>query len=89
MRTVIALALLLSSFSIDFEARRLAKEMESRGKKLAVLDPCAPNLSKAERLSRLAQYGVVRQESDSEYSAGGHRISFEKYYPKGALQSCN
>ena len=76
-------------FSVDYEARRAAKEMEAKGKKSKLLDPCAPNITKAERLQRLSQYGVVRQESDSEYSAGGHRITFEKYYPRGALESCH
>jgi hypothetical protein len=40
------------------------------------LDHCAPNLSKAERLRRLAKRGTLRQTGDGSYSAGSHSIDF-------------
>jgi len=39
-------------------------------------DHCEPNLSKAERLKRLAQYGTVRQTGLDTYTAGWHSIKF-------------
>lgn len=41
-----------------------------------MLDHCEPNLSKAERLKRLAQYGTVRQTGLDTYTAGGHSVNF-------------
>lgn len=75
-------------FRVDYEARRMAKEAEVKGKKSTFLDPCAPGLKKADRIARLAQYGAVRQDSEFEYSAANHKITFERYYPYGALSSC-
>jgi hypothetical protein len=75
-------------FTVDYETRRMAKEAEVKGKKSTFLDPCAPGLKKADRISRLAQYGAVRQDSEFEYSAANHRVTFERYYPYGALASC-
>ena len=50
-------------------------------------DQCAPGLSKAERLKRLAQYGTVRQTGLGEYQAGGRRLV---YLGDGAeMYSCN
>lgn len=40
------------------------------------LDHCAPNLSKAERLRRLAQYGAVRQTGDGSYAVGYRSLTF-------------
>lgn len=42
----------------------------------ATLDHCAPNLSKAERLRRLAQYGAVRQTGNGSYAVGYRRLTF-------------
>jgi hypothetical protein len=52
--------------------------------KLNELDHCAPNVSKAERLKRLALNGVVRQTSDETYTAGNYEI----IYVGGSLISC-
>lgn len=41
-----------------------------------VLDHCAPGLSKAERLKRLAQHGTVRETGAGEYQPGGRTINF-------------
>lgn len=50
-----------------------------------LLDHCAPNLSRAERLKRLAQYGTVRETGTGNYSAGGRSVHF---YSDGSLLSC-
>ena len=42
--------------------------------KQTLLDHCAPNISKAERLKRLAQYGKVRETGLDTFTAGGHSI---------------
>lgn len=39
-------------------------------------DHCAPNLSKAERLKRLARHGTVRETGLNEYSAGSRSVHF-------------
>lgn len=48
-------------------------------------DPCAPGLSKTERLSRLANFGQVRQTGSDTYSAGPRWITFIG----NQLLSCN
>lgn len=40
------------------------------------LDPCAPDISKQERLRRLGAYGSIRQDSSESYTAGSHRVGF-------------
>ena len=47
-------------------------------------DPCAPGLSKGERLSRLATYGSVRQIGAEDYEAGSHEV----FYYGSTLISC-
>jgi hypothetical protein len=42
----------------------------------AVADPCAPGLSRQERMKRLAQYGEVRETGKHDYTAGGHTVMF-------------
>jgi len=42
----------------------------------ALLDHCAPNLAKAERLRRLAQHGTVRQTGLGTYEAGGREVVY-------------
>jgi hypothetical protein len=41
-----------------------------------MLDHCEPNLSRAERLKRLAQYGTVRETGLDSYTAGWHTLKF-------------
>jgi hypothetical protein len=64
------------------EARRLAQEKQHR----ADSDPCAPGLSEAERLSRLATFGKVREIGGGDYTAGGHSIQF---LSDGSLFTCD
>lgn len=51
----------------------------------AVQDHCAPDLSKAERLRRLAQRGTVRETGFGGYAAGGRSVTF---LSDGSLLSC-
>jgi hypothetical protein len=41
-----------------------------------VLDHCAPNLSKSERIKRLSQYGTIRETGNNSYSAGNRSLHF-------------
>lgn len=41
-----------------------------------ILDHCAPGLSKAERLKRLAQHGTIRETGAGEFQAGGRTVNF-------------
>lgn len=41
-----------------------------------LLDHCAPNLAKAERLRRLAQHGTLRQTGPGVYEAAGREVAF-------------
>lgn len=50
------------------------------------LDHCAPNISKVERLKRLAQYGAIRETGDGIYSVGARSVHFFSY--DGSLISC-
>lgn len=50
------------------------------------LDHCAPDLSKAERLKRLAQYGQVRENGTGSYTAGARSVIFFEY--DGSLLNC-
>ena len=43
------------------------------------VDHCAPNLSKAERLRRLALHGTLRQTGDGMYSVGHRSLHFFTY----------
>lgn len=61
----------------------LGTEMQATKPKL---DHCAPKLSKAERLKRLAQYGSVRETGTGSYTAGGHSVTFFEY--DGSLLYC-
>ena len=51
-------------------------------------DPCAPSLSRTERLKRLAQYGKVRELEDSEYHAGGHMVKYFSASAGGGFWEC-
>ena len=37
-------------------------------------DPCASDLSKAERKRRLSKFGTIRETGLGTYEAGGHRL---------------
>ena len=49
-------------------------------------DQCAPNLSKAERLKRLAKHGSLREAGAGSYQAGNHEVMFNTY--DGSLVYC-
>jgi hypothetical protein len=49
-------------------------------------DHCAPDISRAVRLQRLAQYGEVRQTSADKYQAGSRTVSF---WGDGRVIYCN
>ena len=49
-------------------------------------DPCATNLSKAERLKRLANLGALRETGNGSYQAGNHEAMFSTY--DGSLIYC-
>lgn len=55
--------------------------------KPTMLDHCAPGLTRAERLQRLAQYGSVREKGLNEYSAGSRSVIFT--YSGNSILSCN
>ena len=71
-----------TDFSSEFEQSRVWNSLElgaptsteSRPKTYA--DPCAADLSRDERLKRLAAFGKVRQTGERDYLAGGHAVSF-------------
>jgi hypothetical protein len=50
-----------------------------------VLDHCAPNLSRSERLKRLGQHGKLRQTGMGSYAAGRHTLDF---FDDGTLMHC-
>jgi hypothetical protein len=52
----------------------------------ASADHCAPNLSKAERLKRLAKHGSLRETGAGGYQAGNHEVMFNTY--DGSLVYC-
>lgn len=49
-------------------------------------DHCAPRLSKAERLKRLAKHGSLRETGAGGYQAGSHEVMFNTY--DGSLIYC-
>jgi hypothetical protein len=55
--------------------------------KPTTLDHCAPGLTKAERLQRLAQHGSVREKGLNEFSAGSRSVTFT--YSGDSILSCN
>ena len=50
------------------------------------LDHCAPGLSKAERLKRLAQHGTLRQTGTGSYNVGSRSVTF--FESDGTLLDC-
>lgn len=51
-------------------------EQIGAGSDQRLLDHCAPRISKAERLKRLAQHGEVRQVRDGAYVVGDRQVTF-------------
>ncbi|MFJ4393720.1 hypothetical protein [Pseudomonas sp. NPDC089396] len=55
-------------------------------KEKRLLDHCAPNLSRAERLKRLSMHGELRETGSGSYSAGFRSVIF---LSDGTLLSCH
>jgi hypothetical protein len=51
-----------------------------------ILDHCAPNISKSERLKRLEKHGTLRETGNNTYTAANHSVSFLSY--DGELLNC-
>jgi hypothetical protein len=51
-------------------------------------DPCAPGLSKSDRLKRLATHGTIRQTGQETYTAGGREVAFFSEGIGGGLLGC-
>lgn len=51
-----------------------------------ILDHCAPGLSRAERLKRLAQHGQIRETGRGSFAAGGRSVTFFEY--DGTILNC-
>ncbi len=71
-------------WNLDITA--FAKDLPATTTSIVNLDHCAPGLSKAERLKRLAQFGTVRETGMNEFKAAEHRLTF---LPDGILIGCN
>ena len=87
----------IDEFSIDFVATRQAelerlqflerkKNEAEKEKNRQFSDPCAPNLTRSQRLERLAKFGTIRQVQSDHYTAGGHKIEF--FISSGDLLWC-
>jgi hypothetical protein len=82
----------LKQFHIDFASQKEAiKKAQKRLTETKGYETdqnsshCAPNLSRQERINRLARKGQLRQTSENSYSAGLSSVSFSF---TGALISC-
>ncbi len=42
-------------------------------------DPCAPGLTREQRLDRLKQFGIIRQTSEGTFEAGGRSVAFNPF----------
>lgn len=91
----------VSEFSINFAEEAQAKQRQESNKKAkdtnpfsgfrledALEDPCAPSLSKTERLKRLAQFGKIRELVDGEYHAGTHMVKYFSASAGGGFWEC-
>lgn len=94
----------LAEKDFEYETRRKAiqhaeeeakrKRVENEEREAAVRrkerenDPCAPGLSRSERLSRLAKFGAVREVGHDDYKAGGRQVRFSLIDPNSILW-CN
>jgi hypothetical protein len=66
-----------------FDAKKLVPRPVTDPELLAELDgdvpdPCAPDISKAERKLRLSRFGTIRQTGPETYQAGGHRLALSE-----------
>ena len=82
----------LKQFHIDFAAQReILKKAQKRLAETKVYESdqnsnhCAPNLSRQERINRLARKGQIRQTSENSYNAGSSAVSFSF---AGTLMNC-
>jgi hypothetical protein len=82
----------LKQFHIDFAAQREAlRKAQKRVAETKIYESdqnsnhCAPNLSRQERINRLAKKGQIRQTSENSYSAGSSFVSFSF---AGTLMNC-
>ena len=71
---------------IPKEQINLSKGSAAEGKSPTSTDHCAPGLSKAERMRRLALNGTIRESARDSYSAGGKILVF---FYDGTVLSCN
>lgn len=62
----------------------LASPIPAPSSEVQSSDHCAPNLSKTERLKRLAQHGTLRQNGDGQYSVGLRSL----YFSDASLLNC-
>lgn len=85
------IAKVISQFSVNFpEQEQFKQRLEAEKQKKVnpfdrfdeqLQDPCAPSLSRTERLKRLEKFGKIRELEDGEYHAGSHMV---KYFPASA-----
>lgn len=71
---------------IPKEQINLSKGSTGEGKLPTSTDHCAPGLSRAERMRRLALNGTIRESAKDSYSAGGKILVF---FYDGTVVSCN
>ncbi len=75
-----------AQLAVEWNLNTEAPKLSERKPEPIILDHCAPKISKAERLKRLAQHGTVRQTSSDSYYAGFHSVDFFSY--DGSLLNC-
>lgn len=63
----------------------ITEDEVKKSDKEPILDHCAPNISKSERLKRLAKHGALRETGNGNYSAADHTVSF---FSDGTLLDC-
>lgn len=72
-------------WNLDTDAAAIAAPPKAAIVKPSLNDHCAPNISRGERLNRLAQHGLVRQTGMGEYAVGGRSFTV---LSDGELLSC-
>lgn len=86
----------IEELSIDFVAKRQAEQerlqfLERKAAEAARIkmqqesDPCAPGITRKERMTRLSKFGRVREIGNSQYSSGVHEIQFGFVDPSSVL----